>query len=191
MKKLKNIVLFASGSGSNVENIVNYFSKTKTANITHLFCNKPDAFVLERAKRLKIEYTVFSKSDFYDTDFVLNKLKEFDTDLIVLAGFLWLTPSPIIKNYKNKIINIHPALLPKFGGKGMYGMHVHQAVLENKETETGITIHYVNEKYDEGKILFQAKVKVEETDSLDEIANKIHQLEYLHFPKEIEKICLS
>ncbi|TAF72902.1 MAG: phosphoribosylglycinamide formyltransferase [Bacteroidetes bacterium] len=191
MIKPKNIVLFASGSGSNVENIVNYFSKTKTANITHLFCNKPDAFVLERAKRLKIPATVFSKLDFYDTDFVLNKLKELDTDLIVLAGFLWLTPPQIIKKYTNKIINIHPALLPKFGGKGMYGMHVHQAVLANKETETGITIHFVNEKYDEGKILFQAKVKVEETDSLDEIANKIHQLEYLHFPKEIEKICLS
>lgn len=191
MNKPKNIVLFASGSGSNVENIVNYFSKTKTANITHLFCNKPDAFVLERAKRLKIPATVFTKVDFYDSDFVLNKLIELDTDLIVLAGFLWLTPSQIIKKYTNKIINIHPALLPKFGGKGMYGMHVHQAVLANKETETGITIHFVNEKYDEGKILFQAKVKVEETDSLDEIANKIHQLEYLHFPKEIEKICLS
>lgn len=191
MNKPKNIVLFASGSGSNVENIVNYFSKTKTANITHLFCNKPDAFVLERAKRLKISATVFTKIDFYDSDFVLNKLIELETDLIVLAGFLWLTPSQIIKKYTNKIINIHPALLPKFGGKGMYGMHVHQAVLANKETETGITIHFVNEKYDEGKILFQAKVKVEETDSLDEIANKIHQLEYLHFPKEIEKICLS
>lgn len=191
MNKPKNIVLFASGSGSNVENIVNYFSKTKTANITHLFCNKPDAFVLERAKRLKISATVFTKIDFYDSDFVLNKLIELETDLIVLAGFLWLTPPQIIEKYTNKIINIHPALLPKFGGKGMYGMHVHQAVLANKETETGITIHFVNEKYDEGKILFQAKVKVEETDSLDEIANKIHQLEYLHFPKEIEKICLG
>lgn len=189
MKDLKNIVLFASGSGSNVENIYNYFSKTKSANVTHLFCNKPDAFVLERAKKLNIPSTVFSKSDFYDSDSVLSKLKELNTDLIVLAGFLWLTPPNIIKNFTDKIINIHPALLPKFGGKGMYGMRVHEAVVANKEPETGITIHFVNEKYDEGKILFQAKVKVDVSDSVEEIANKIHQLEYLHFPQEIEKVC--
>lgn len=188
---LKNIVLFASGSGSNVENIVNYFSKTNTANITHLFCNNPDAFVVQRAKRLKIPTTRFSKSDFYDTDLIVNKISDYNTDLIVLAGFLWLMPDKIITKFKDKIINIHPSLLPKFGGKGMYGMNVHKAVLANKETETGISIHFVNEKYDEGKIIFQAKVKIDEADTIDEIANKIHQLEYLYFPREIEKICLK
>ena len=143
------------------------------------------AFVLERAKKLGIKSLVFSKNDFLNTDQIVQKLQENDINLVVLAGFLLKIPKNLIKAFPDKIINIHPALLPKYGGKGMYGDRVHQAVVEAKETESGITIHYVNEHYDEGKIIFQAKCKVEVTDTFEDVASKIHKLEYTHFPEVI------
>jgi len=185
---MKNIVLFASGSGSNVENIVQYFSNNSNVTIAAVLTNKRDAKVLDRCNRLKINGLYFNRNAFSNTDCVLNILKSLKPDLIILAGFLWKIPSNLIENYPNKIINIHPALLPKYGGIGMYGMHVHKAVKENSEAETGITIHYVNENYDEGGIILQAKTQVSPNDTVEEIAKKVHALEYEHFPKTIEKL---
>lgn len=184
----KRIVLFASGSGSNVENIVNYFSDKSPITVTAVLTNKRDAKVIDRCNRLNINALYFNKHAFTSSDGVLNILLSLKPDLIVLAGFLWKIPENLIDAFPNKIINIHPALLPKYGGKGMYGMHVHRAVKENKESETGITIHYVNAKYDDGAIIHQAKTAVLLEDSPEEIARKIHQLEYEHFPKVIENI---
>ena len=186
-QKMKNILIFASGSGTNAENIITYFSKTNTAKVVAVLSNNPSAKVLEKAKNLNVEAIVFSKEDL-STDVVLNKVLEFKPDLIVLAGFLWKFPQNIIEAYPNKIINIHPALLPKYGGKGMYGINVHRAILNNKELETGISIHYVNEHYDEGGIIFQKSVSVENCTSAEEIADKIHELEQEFFPQIIEKI---
>lgn len=186
---MKRIAIFASGSGTNAENIIEYFNAKKTAIVTKVFCNNPSAKVFERCKRLQIEAVLFSKDDFFNDDVVLNQVKEV-ADYIVLAGFLLKIPSNILKQYPNKIINIHPALLPKYGGKGMYGMHVHNAVKENKEFETGITIHYVTKNYDEGAIIFQAKTQLTPSDSPEDIAAKIHTLEYKYFPKVIESVIL-
>lgn len=183
---MKKIVLFASGSGTNVENIIRYFQEKKTAEVVAVFCNNPNAKVLERAQNLNIPTFVFSKEALNST-LVLEKLSEYQPDLIVLAGFLLQFPIAIIKEFPN-IINIHPALLPRYGGKGMYGMHVHRAVLENKESETGITIHYVTENYDEGAIVFQKAISVEDCVSSEEVATKIHQLEQEYFPKVIDRI---
>ena len=187
---MKNIVLFASGSGTNAENIILHFKKSSEANVVAVFCNNPNAKVLERAKNHQVPTVVFSKEDL-KTELILQKLNTFQPNLIVLAGFLLQFPENIIKSYSNKIINIHPALLPKYGGKGMYGMNVHQSVLENKETETGITIHYVNEHYDEGKIIFQKNVTIKDCTTAEEIAVKIHELEQRHFPEVIEKLLIS
>ena len=187
---MKRIVILASGSGSNAENIINYFNNNSLVSIVGILCNKKDAFVFERAKRLGVSCLYFSKEELNDNDTVLNLLLE-KADYIILAGFLWKIPSKIIDAFPNKIINIHPALLPKYGGKGMYGMHVHNAVVENCENETGITIHYVNEHYDEGAIIFQASFEVLPTYSAEEVAEKIHELEYEHFPKIIEKVILE
>ncbi|MFS4468931.1 phosphoribosylglycinamide formyltransferase [Maribacter sp. 2210JD10-5] len=187
----KRIVLFASGSGSNVENIVNYFSDKPHITVTAVLTNKRDAKVLDRCNRLKINALYFNKIAFLESDCVLDILKSLQPDLIVLAGFLWKIPKNLIEAFPNTIINIHPALLPKYGGKGMYGMHVHQAVKENKETETGITIHFVNDNYDEGAVIHQAKTKIEPDDTPEHIAAKVHQLEYEHFPKVIEKLLAS
>ena len=184
---MKKIAIFASGSGSNAENIVSYFSENKEVKFPVIICNKQDAFVHERAKKLNIPSFTFKKSEFENGE-VLTLLKKENIDLIILAGFLLKVPENILKEYPHHIINIHPALLPKFGGKGMYGMHVHEAVVAEKETESGITIHYVNEDYDEGQIIFQAKCEVVQTDTPDMVAEKIHALEYEHFPKIIEKI---
>ena len=184
---MKKIVVFASGSGSNAENIIHYFNKNKTATVSKVYCNKKNAGVFERCERLQIQCIYFSKDQFFDSDSILKELKQ-EADYIVLAGFLLKIPENIIAAFPNKIINIHPALLPKYGGKGMYGMHVHNAVKENKESETGITIHYVNENYDEGAIIFQATTQLSDTDSPDMIAQKIHALEYEHFPKVIELV---
>ena len=186
---MKRIVIFASGSGTNAENIIKYFQKSNVANVVRVLTNKKDAKVLERSSKLNISSLYFTRHDFYDTHVVLNLLIE-EADFIILAGFLWRVPEKIIKNFSNKIINIHPALLPKYGGKGMYGMHVHNAIIENKEKETGITIHYVNENYDEGAIILQEKFRIEEKDTPDDIAKKIHLLEYKYFPKVIEEIIL-
>ncbi len=185
---MKKIALFASGSGTNAENIAKYFAASSEVEISAVLCNNPYAFVLKRAEKLGIPSFVFSKNDFYDTDKVLRFLKDKRVDLIVLAGFLWLIPDDLIRHFPNRIVNIHPALLPKFGGKGMYGSRVHEAVIANGETETGITIHLVNEKYDEGKIVFQAKCEVTKEDTAETVASKVHELEYKYFPKVIEEI---
>lgn len=184
-------MIFASGNGSNAENIIKYFHKKGTARIVAVFSNNRTAKVLRRAHALDVQALHFDREALYDTDDVLNLLKDMKPNLIVLAGFLWIFPKKIIRRFPNKIINIHPALLPKYGGKGMYGMNVHKAILEQKEIETGISIHYVNDKYDEGKIIFQATTKVAPTDTVEDIAEKIHELEYQHFPKVIEKLLFA
>lgn len=184
---MKNIVLLASGSGSNAENIIKYFREKNILHNFHIITNKKDAFVLERAKNLNVSAEVITKKH-NDEGVLLDRINELKPDLIVLAGYLLLFPAEIVALYPNKIVNIHPALLPKFGGKGMYGSFVHDAVVANKETETGITIHFVSEHYDEGAVIFQAKTPVAETDTALEVAAKVHELEYEHFPKVIEKL---
>ena len=183
---VKRIAIFASGSGSNAQNIIDYFADNKRFIVDSIWTNNPSAYVLERAKKYGVDSFIFSREEFKNSDFVVEKLKKRNISLIVLAGFLWLIPTNLIQNFK--IINIHPALLPKYGGKGMYGMNVHQAVVENKETESGISIHFVNEKYDEGEIIFQAVCPVLPSDSPQDVAEKVHQLEYKHFPVVIEKV---
>lgn len=183
-----NIAILASGSGTNAENIGNYFSKHDRIQVSHILSNKKDAYVHERAKKLRIPSSTFSKQEFKNDAF-LDQLQSID--YVILAGFLWLIPAYLIKAFPNKIINIHPALLPKYGGKGMYGHHVHKAIIDAKEIESGITIHLVNEEYDKGKILFQAKCKVTEDDSPDSLAQKIHALEHKYFPKIIEEYILQ
>ncbi|MBN1925681.1 MAG: phosphoribosylglycinamide formyltransferase [Prolixibacteraceae bacterium] len=183
---MKKIAIFASGSGTNAENIARYFEGNENLNIECIFSNKADAYVLERAKKINIPTYVFSREEFYNSNIIVDRLKDLGIDLIVLAGFLWLIPENLIKNFT--IINIHPALLPKYGGKGMYGARVHQAVVDNREKESGITIHYVNEKYDEGQIIFQAKCPVDENDSPDDVARKVHKLEYKYFPEVIDHL---
>ncbi len=180
------IAILASGSGSNAENIIKYFSDDKNIEISYVLSNKKDAFVLERAKKLGIKSQVFTNKEMKEDTLFLDLLKR-EADFIVLAGFLLKVPGHIIAAFPNKIINIHPALLPKYGGKGMYGMNVHKAVKQNKESETGITIHFVNENYDEGAIIYQAKTKITTDDTPDDIAKKVHQLEYQHFPRVIKK----
>ncbi len=180
----KHIAIFASGSGSNAENIYNYFQDSNI-NVKYLVCNHATAGVLTRFENKGVEILLVSKTDLKSEEFI-QKLK--DIDLIVLAGFLILIPPILIQSFPDKIINVHPALLPKYGGKGMYGDHVHRAVLENKEEFHGITIHYVNEEFDKGEIIFQEKFKVTGDDSLTSIQAKIHQLEFEWFPKIIEKL---
>lgn len=181
-------MIFASGNGSNAENIIRYFDEKGTAKVVAVFSNKRTAKVLRRAHDLDVKALHFDHEALYESDDVLNLLKDIKPDLIVLAGFLWIFPNKILKRFPNKVVNIHPALLPKYGGKGMYGMNVHKAIFEQKEVETGISIHYVNEKYDEGKIIFQATTPIEPRDTVEDIAEKIHKLEYEHFPKVIEKL---
>lgn len=182
------IALFASGSGSNVENIINYFQNNPEFVFPLVISNKADAFVHERAKTLGVPSYTFSKEDFASGEKILSFLKEHDIDAIVLAGFLLKVPAVLINAYPDKIINIHPALLPKYGGKGMYGHHVHEAVVAAGEKESGITIHYVNENYDEGNVIFQARCSVEPSDTPDDVAAKVHQLEYENFPYIISLI---
>ncbi|MDL2262097.1 phosphoribosylglycinamide formyltransferase [Bacteroidales bacterium OttesenSCG-928-I21] len=188
MKNEVNIALFASGSGTNVENIYNYFLNKENINISCVLCNKPDAYVLERAKKLGLDSLVFSREDFKNSNIIPNYLDSKSISLIILAGFLWLIPEHLINKYPNRIINIHPALLSKYGGKGMYGMAVHKAVFDNKEKQSGITIHYVNSNYDEGDIIFQKKINIETSDTPESIAQKVHSLEYEYFPKVIEDL---
>ncbi|MEL0455420.1 phosphoribosylglycinamide formyltransferase [Flavobacteriaceae bacterium SZ-1-7] len=185
---MKRIVIFASGSGTNAENLIKFFHNSDNASVIQVLTNNPHAKVLERAKKLNVSALSFNRIALSKTEDVLNILKASKPDLIILAGFLWKFPEFILNEFPNKVLNVHPALLPKFGGKGMYGMNVHQAVVENKETETGITIHYVNEHYDEGAIIFQAKCDVLPTDSAEDVAAKIHELEMEHFPKVVEKL---
>ena len=187
--EIGRIALFASGSGTNAQNIIEYFSENESIVVDSLWSNNPDAFALERAKKCGISTFVFSREEFRNTSKVVEELQKRKVNLIVLAGFLWLIPANLIHNFR--IINIHPALLPKYGGKGMYGMNVHKAVVENKDSESGISIHFVNEKYDEGEIIFQAKCTVSPTDLPEDVANKVHQLEYKYFPEVIEKILVA
>lgn len=187
--KMKKIVLFASGNGSNAEAIIRYFENQSIATVVAVFSNKPEAKVLERSKNHGIPSFVFTKTQLQET-YVLDQLQLLQPDLIVLAGFLLQFPTTILKVFPN-VINIHPALLPKYGGKGMYGMHVHQAVLDHKETETGITIHYVNEHYDEGEFIFQKAVNIEECKTAEAIAQKVHELEHQYFPSVIFEVLNS
>lgn len=188
IKMPKNIAIFASGSGSNAENIIQYFQNSDLLHFPLIVSNRANAYVHERAKKLNIKSITLPKSDFETGEAVLNVLRKYNINAIVLAGFLLKVPELLISAFPDKIINIHPALLPKFGGKGMYGSYVHRAVKAAGETESGITIHYVNRNYDEGNIIFQAKCTVEPTDTEDDIAQKVHKLEYEYFPKVIEEV---
>ena len=183
---IKKIALFASGNGTNVQNIMDYFVDNKYIRVDSVWSNNPGAYALKRAEKFNVKTFVFEREEFNNTSRILQILKNREVDLIVLAGFLWLIPENLIRNFR--IINIHPALLPKYGGKGMFGMKVHSKVVENKEIESGISIHYVNEKYDEGQIIFQAKCSVLPTDTPEQVASKVHDLEYKFFPKVIEAL---
>jgi phosphoribosylglycinamide formyltransferase 1 len=183
----KNIAILASGSGTNAERIIFHFRDHPQARVTLVLSNRPDAYVLTRASNLGIPTEVFTREDLRDGS-VLKKLKDKSIDVVVLAGFLWLIPETLVHAYSGRMINIHPALLPRHGGKGMYGDKVHQAVKDNLEMETGITIHWVNEKYDQGDILMQKTCKVEPEDTIEDIAAKVHALEYQYYPQVIESI---
>jgi len=185
---MKRIAIFASGSGSNAQNIIEFFEDNEKVEVTLVLTNNEKAYVLERAAAFKVPAFVFDRQMFYESDQVYDILRDVGVDFIVLAGFLWLIPQNILSNWTGRIINIHPALLPKFGGKGMYGDKVHQAVIEAGEKETGITIHYVNDVYDDGEIIFQASFKTLPDDTSDSIAERIHILEHKHFPIVIEKL---
>ena len=185
MKKTK-LVLFASGGGSNAVKIIDHFTNHSNIEVISIFCNNPSAGILAKAKDLNIDTKLFTREE-YKNGGVLKALQELDTDFIALAGFLWLVPSEIVKAFDGKILNIHPALLPNYGGKGMYGMNVHTAVFENKDKESGITIHEVNERYDEGEYVFQAKVDVSSCKSPQEIASEVLAIEHQNFPRVIEE----
>lgn len=185
---MQRIAIFASGRGSNAKKIIEHFRANPNVSVDLVISNKPKALVLEMAKEFEIETLVINRTSFYESEEIIKSLNQRKIDLIVLAGFLWLIPSYLVHNFKDRIINIHPALLPKFGGKGMYGINVHKAVKAAGEKESGITIHYVNEEYDEGGYIFKAACKVEESDSAAEISKKVLALEHQHFPKVIEKL---
>ncbi|MDR1761050.1 MAG: phosphoribosylglycinamide formyltransferase [Bacteroidales bacterium] len=182
---MPRLAIFASGSGSNAENLIHFFANSSNISVSRIFCNNANAGVIERAKKLNIPVYVFSRDDFYNSPRVLNQLIEDKTDVIILAGFLWLIPQNLIAQFPNKIINIHPALLPNYGGKGMYGTRVHEAVIANNETQSGITIHLVDEVYDNGKTLFQATCDISLDDTPETLAQKVHALEYKHFPRVV------
>ena len=184
----KRIAIFASGSGSNAQKIMEHFKRNAEAEVVLVLTNNPQAYVLQRADNFEIPTHIFSHKEFYDTDNVIKLLKNLQVDLIVLAGFLWLVPEPLLKAFPNRIINLHPALLPKHGGKGMYGDHVHKAVLTSKDEESGITIHFVSDKFDEGEIIHQSKFKIEAGDNLEVVKFKGQQLEHHHFPRVIESL---
>jgi phosphoribosylglycinamide formyltransferase-1 len=185
---MKRLAVFASGNGSNAQAIAEYFSGSDEARIVLILSNREDAYVLQRAKALNIPVRVFNRKDFYETEIITRLLIDLQIDLVVLAGFLWLLPSSLIKAFPDRIINIHPALLPSYGGKGMYGSKVHEAVIAAGEKESGISIHYVNEDYDQGQIIFQASCPIETSDTPETLAAKIHVLEYTHFASIIDQV---
>lgn len=187
----QRIAIFASGSGSNAQKIMEYFKDSKIAEVALLLTNNPDAYVLQRADNFEIPSHIFDRQEFKETDSLIKLLDTLEIDFIVLAGFLWLIPQKLLNRFPNKIVNIHPSLLPAHGGKGMYGDRVHQAVIDAKDAESGITIHSINENFDEGEILFQARFKVDPKDSLEEIRFNGQQLEHLHYPKEIENFIVK
>jgi phosphoribosylglycinamide formyltransferase 1 len=188
---MNNIAIFASGNGTNAENIIKYFENHPNIRVCLVLSNKKDAFVLERAKKLKVNTKVFSKQEFFDSSSVDDILEKHKINFIALAGFLLLIPERLLIRYKGRIVNIHPALLPKYGGTGMYGMRVHEAVSASHEKESGITIHLVDPVYDHGQIIFQEKFKIEENETAEQIAHKVHKLEYEFYPKVIEKLILG
>lgn len=183
---MSNIAIFASGSGTNAEQIIHYFSKDENHSVKLVLSNKADAYVLERAKNLSVPVMVFDRNTFYKTHQVLDVLREAAIDVLVLAGFLWLLPDYLLITFPQRIINIHPALLPDFGGKGMYGMRVHEAVIREGRKKSGISIHLIDEEYDRGKILFQAECPVFPDDTPEDLANRIHQLEHRYYPEAIK-----
>lgn len=185
------LAVMASGSGSNAENIVKYFSHSTEIEVAAIITNKADAYVLERAQYLHVPSYVMSRADMVGTDKLLKLLIELNVDWVILAGFLVLLPESIVNKYDGKILNIHPSLLPKFGGKGMFGDKVHKAVVEAREKETGITIHKIDANYDEGTTVFQAKIRVEPLDNAEKVAQKVHALEYKFYPKIIENLILG
>ena len=185
---MKKIAIFASGSGTNAQNIISFFKEDKSAEVSLVLSNNPNAIVLERARRHQVQTFVFDREQFVSEAGVLKTLQSYDIDFVVLAGFLWKIGLDWLELFPNNIINIHPALLPMYGGKGMYGYRVHQEVKRNHEKETGITIHYVNEAYDRGQIIFQAKVNIDVKDTPDIIASKVQSLEYANFPKVIQSL---
>ena len=187
---VKRIVLFASGSGTNVENIIKYFKNNHQVEVINVFTNNPKAGVIERVRPFKIPVNIFDKVQL-NSGVLCQQIKLLNPDLIVLAGFLLKIPLAFINTFTFKIVNIHPSLLPNHGGKGMYGDRVHQSVKDAGDHETGISIHYVNENYDEGSIIFQSKVEVGDQDSFEDIANRVHQLEYKHYPEVIQKILFT
>jgi phosphoribosylglycinamide formyltransferase-1 len=188
---MTNLAIFASGSGTNAGNIARYFSGSNHIRVSLILSNRPDAYVLERAAGLGITSEVFSRADLYETGRVKDILQEHRIDFIILAGFLWLVPAGLLEIFRGRVINIHPALLPRFGGKGMYGDRVHRAVIESGEKRTGITIHYVNERYDDGQVIFQESFEIMPGDTPATIAERVHQLEYAHFPRVIQEVVES
>lgn len=185
---MKNIALFASGAGTNAEAITRYFTGSRQVHVAVVISNNHHVKVHERVNALGVPSFVFSKEEFTDGRLILDKLAEYRVDFIVLAGFMCKIATPLLRAFPNRIVNIHPALLPKYGGKGMFGKHVHEAVVANRESESGITIHYVNEHYDEGEIIFRATCQLLPSDSPEEVAKKVHALEYAHYPRVIEEL---
>ncbi len=185
------IAIFASGSGSNAQRIIEYFQGHPTIRVTLVLTNNPQAGVLERATKLGVPSLVFTRAELYESDTVLQQLRETKVSFIVLAGFLWLMPSNLVEAFPDRIVNIHPALLPKFGGKGMYGTRVHEAVVQAGEKESGITIHLVNNRYDEGQVIFQAACSLSPSDTPEIVARKVQHLEHRHFPRVIEQFLLA
>lgn len=184
----KRIAIFASGSGSNAQKIMEYFKKHADVEVSIILTNNPDAYVLQRADNFEIPTHIFDRQEFYETDEIVDLLKNLRIDIIVLAGFLWLIPQNLLQSFPNKIINIHPALLPNYAGKGMYGDKIHNQILANGDEESGITIHYVNEHFDEGEIIYQSRFKIEKGDDLEMIKFKGQQLEHQYYPKIIEQL---
>lgn len=184
---MHNIVIFASGSGSNALNLIKHFNKGDFAKVRAVFCNRKQAGVIEKALDNGVDVEVFGKDDFYASDTVIRKVDALKPDIIVLAGFLWLVPSDFIRHFEGRIINLHPSLLPKYGGKGMFGHHVHEAVLEAGEPETGISIHLVNEEFDKGEIIYQDKFRIQAGSTVSDIEAQIHELEHKGLPLAVEK----
>lgn len=184
---MHNIVIFASGSGSNALNLIKHFNKGNFAKVRAVFCNRKQAGVIEKALDNGVDVEVFGKDDFYASDTVIRKVDALKPDIIVLAGFLWLVPSDFIRHFEGRIINLHPSLLPKYGGKGMFGHHVHEAVLEAGEPETGISIHLVNEEFDKGEIIYQDKFRIQAGSTVSDIEAQIHELEHKGLPLAVEK----
>ena len=184
----KKLAIFASGSGSNAENICNYFADSSDIEVVLICTNKRDSFIVNRANKLNIPVYIFTKYELNNFTDLHKKLQSIDVDFVILAGFLLKLPTIMVDNYPNRIINIHPSLLPKYGGKGMYGNNIHKAVIENKETESGVSIHFVNQNYDEGEIILQEKCVISSNETVETLIQKIHKLEHNYFPVAIDKI---